>query len=715
MKTLWVCVALTTGLGLGGAAIARQPLAQVATDGFEITVNSAQDGPPMADEGLTLREAIAIANGTLSLEALSAIERVQVTPASGNSQIGFDLPAGDTTIYLTEVLPPLVAPGLVLDGTTQPGYGEAVVVKPLRDPAPVPMVSLTPAPGTEVFRGLTVVGDNITVRGLSLYGFWAAARSTLTTPPADIFITNVPPPADASADAPPVERFNLADPTAATQQTVIEQNWLGFKPDGTIPDQRSAFGVYVFNGADVQVTQNWIQHHEGSGVITGFRATGLQLTDNVIIGNGVAGMPDGIRLEGYLEGTTITNNLICANDGSGIYLFKPEGATLIQNNAIRFNGRRFERAAVYVMGRGHQVLDNDIGYQPGPGVAVTAYPLSDRNLIRDNRFTQLDGLSIDLGAQHTVGVQNFQQADGPNPPRNSHHRRTDTANAAINSPEFAQYAFERTGGAPLLVGKADPGSEVDLYRVAEDAGIYSPLHEPLMTTTADANGDFAFAWDAETGDWVSAIASDPLYGTSEPSPVVSVAGADGTVPQRTNGPYEATCFPAPPPVVQVPPPALPPPPEPIRLRIPRNIHFALDRSNISTESANILDQIAEALKTYPSLVVELRGHTDPRASDAYNQALSERRSLSARDYLIRQGIALSGCGFCPWVRASALLKVIPAWILPAIAAWNSSLKTLKVWRLSLRTWKLTCSLSRSSPSSKHYSVHTTSSPPCPPI
>ncbi len=640
MKTLWTCVALTTGLGLGTAAIAQQPSEQPALDAFAITVNSSQDGPITADEGLTLREAIAIANGTLSLEALSTTERAQVVPANGNSQIGFNLPADDTIIELTEVLPSLAAPGLVLDGTTQPGYGDAVLTKPLRDPAPVPVVSLTPAAGTEVFRGLTVVGDNVTIRGLSLYGFWSSARSTLTTPPADIFITNVPPPADASADALPVETFNLTDPAAATKQTVIEQNWLGFKPDGTIPEQRSAFGVYVFNGTDVQIADNWIQHHEGSGVITGFRATGLQLTDNVIIGNGVAGMPDGVRLEGYLEGTTVTNNLICANDGSGIYLFKPEGATLIQNNSIRFNGRRFERAAVYVMGRGHQVLDNEIGYQPGPGVAVTSYPLSDRNLIRNNRFTQLDGLSIDLAAQHNVGVQTFQQADGPNPPRDSHHRRTDTANAAINSPEFAQYAFERTGGAPLLVGKADPGSEVDLYRVAEDAGIYSPLHEPLMTTTADANGDFAFTWEEASGDWVSAIASDPLYGTSEPAPVVSVACADGTLLQRTNIPYEGSCLPAPPPpVVQVPPPVPPPPPEPIRLRIPRNIHFALDRSNISPASADILDQIAAALRTYPSLTVELRGHTDPRASDAYNQALSERRALSARDYLIRQGIA----------------------------------------------------------------------------
>lgn len=632
MKLAWIAIALG-GLVLGATPATAQTSAQ-PSPALDITVNSAADGPVTADEALTLREAIELANGTLAISALSAAEQAQVMPASGTSRIAFDLPPEATTVYLQALLPPLQADGLVLDGTTQPGYG---TVLPYLPNSPVPVVSLTPAPDTEVFRGLTIVGNGITVRGLSLYGFWASARSTLTTPPADIFIDSVPPPADSSPEAPRIETFDREEATLAAQQTVIEQNWLGFLPDGSVPAQRSAFGVYVFNGVDVQVANNWIQHHEGSGVITGFRAEGLQLVDNAIIANGVAGMPDAVRLEGKLTGAEITGNLICANDGSGIFLFKPEGTTRIQNNDIRFNGRRFRRAAVYVMGRGHQILDNEIGHQPGPGVAVTAFPLSDRNLIRNNRFTQLDGLSIDLVSRQNVGVQDFQQADGPNPPRSSRRRRSDTANAAINAPEFAQYAFERTGTTLSLTGKADPGSEVDLYRVKELPGIYAPLGEPLMTTVADEDGEFAFTWEAEAGDWVSAIASDPLYGTSEPSPAVSVAGLDGTVPPRpTQAIYQATCFPPPPvPIVQEPPA----PPAPIRLRIPRNVHFALDRSNISAASADILDQIAAAMQTYPSLVVELRGHTDPRASDAYNQALSERRAIAARDYLLRQGIA----------------------------------------------------------------------------
>ncbi len=628
MKLGWMLLLLGWGVLGGAVANAQTPPA------YTVTVNSARDGVPTPDADLTLREAIAIANGTLPITALSTAEQAQVAPAATASRIQFDLPTDDTTIYLTAQLPPLTASGLVVDGTSQPGYGAIV---PYLPDIPTPVVSLTPAPDTEVLRGLTVVGPGITVRGLSLYGFWSAARSTLTTPAADIFVDNAPPPADASPDTPPVATFDRTEATSATQATVIEQNWLGFRPDGSLPPQRSAFGVYVFNGVNVRVAHNWIQHHEGSGVITGFRAEGLQLVGNAIVANGNAGMPDGVRLEGQLDGATISSNLICANDGSGIFLFKPEGATRIENNTITFNGRRFERAAVYVMGQGHTIEGNAIGYQPGSGVAVTAYPLSDRNLIRANRFTHLDGLSIDLVSRQNVKIQDFQVADGPNPPRDSHHRRRDTANGAINAPTFTTYRFERTGDTVRLTGQADPGSTIDLYRVTEDAGVYSPLEVPLSQTEADANGDFAFVWDAPNGDWLSAIASDPQYGTSEPSPVISVMGADGVVPPRQPvTAYTPRCYPD---IAGEPEPAPPPEPEAIRLRIPRNIHFALDQSTLSAASRGILDQIAEAMRTYPTLVVELQGHTDPRASAAYNQALSERRAIAARDYLIRQGIA----------------------------------------------------------------------------
>ncbi|PSN14043.1 cell envelope biogenesis protein OmpA [filamentous cyanobacterium CCT1] len=637
MKQRWWIGYGAVALTVPGLALTVPPVAgQSALGDYSLRVTSPEDGPVQPDEGLTLREAIELANGTLTPEQLSEAEQAfaQPLPTGQGSRIGFDLPTGQTTIALVDLLPEIVAPELVIDGTTQAGYDVSAGLDPKFPPAPV--VSLTVAEGSEVARGLTIAADGVTVRGLSLYGFRTSDRATQTTPPADIFISALAPPVDSSPLSPALELFRLEDAEAAPRGVIVEQNWLGLPPNGEFPAVPSAFGVSVFNAVETTIRNNRIQNHDGSAIITGFRADGLQVSENAIIGNGLAGMPDAIRLEGAIASSAITDNLICANDGSGIYFFKTEGAAQISGNAIQYNGRRFERAAVYLMGNDHQLSDNFIGYQPGPGVAVTAYPLSLRNQIRGNRYAGLDGLSIDLNTQGNTGVQDFQKGDGPNPPRNSYHRRRETGNAAINSPEFDAYGFVTGAAEVTLTGTADPGTEVDLYRVAEEGFPYSPLSEPLGTVTASPEGTFSASLALPPGTRVSAIASDPEWGTSEPAPVAAVQAADGSLPELPVTPVELPNCAAP---VPPPEPVEPPPPlEPLVLTVPRNIHFALDRSDISPESAEILDQIAEVMLEYPFLTVELHGHTDPRASAAYNLALSERRSLAARNYLVRQGV-----------------------------------------------------------------------------
>ena len=640
MNQRWWIVG-TGALALGAPALvlglALTPArGQSAQPAYSLRVTDSGDGPVMPDEGLTLREAIELANGTLTPEQLSEAERAlaQPLPTGQGSRIGFDLPVGQTTIALTELLPEIVAPELLIDGTTQAGYDASAGLDPKFPPAPA--VSLTVAEGREVARGLTIAADGVTVRGLSLYGFHTADRATQTTPPSDIFVSALAPPVDASPLSPALELFRLEQPEAAPRGVVIEQNWLGLPPDGEFPAAPSAFGVTVFNAVETTIRNNRIQNHDGSAIITGFRADGLQVSENAIIGNGLAGMPDAIRLEGAIAATAITDNLICANDGSGIYLFKTEGATQITGNAIQYNGRRFERAAVYLMGNDHQLSDNFIGFQPGPGVVVTAHPLSRRNQIRANRYAELDGLTIDLNTQGNTEVQDFQKGDGPNPPRNSYHRRQETGNAAVDAPEFDRYGFATGDAEVTLTGTADPGTEVELYRVVEAGFPYSPLAEPLGTVTTGPDGVFSASLALPPGTRVSALATDPEWGTSEPAAVATVLAADGSPVELPATPVEPpSCDPPQPPPAPVEPP---PPLEPLRLEIPRNVHFALDRSNISAESAAVLDQIAAALLQYPYLTIELHGHTDPRASAAYNLALSERRALAARDYLIRKGV-----------------------------------------------------------------------------
>jgi hypothetical protein len=219
-----------------------------------------------------------------------------------------------------------------------------------------------------------------------------------------------------------------------------------------------------------------------------------------------------------VDGIQILSNQIDSNGGSAVYLFKSEGAVTIKGNQLTNNGLKIPRAAVFLMGNGHQVVDNEIGPQMGPGVVVASYPRSDRSVIQDNRFHNLQGLSIDLLAREHTEVSSYLVGDGHNPNRDTNNRRLDTGNGAINTPEFLSNMFYLDGNRVNLDGKADPGSTVDLYKVTEDGEVYGPLNEKLLSVQADEQGRFSVTLDGlKTGDRVSAIATHPDHGTSEPA------------------------------------------------------------------------------------------------------------------------------------------------------------------------------------------------------
>ena len=70
-----------------------------------------------------------------------------------------------------------------------------------------------------------------------------------------------------------------------------------------------------------------------------------------------------------------------------------------------------------------------------------------------------------------------------------------------------------------------------------------------------------------------------------------------------------------------------------------NIYYDLDKAEIRPDAAIELDKLVKILKDNPSIRIELSSHTDARASDAYNDALSQRRAESAVAYIVSQGIA----------------------------------------------------------------------------
>lgn len=69
------------------------------------------------------------------------------------------------------------------------------------------------------------------------------------------------------------------------------------------------------------------------------------------------------------------------------------------------------------------------------------------------------------------------------------------------------------------------------------------------------------------------------------------------------------------------------------------IHFDLDKSFIRSDAQTELEKLVVFMKENPHVKVDIQSHTDSRADDAYNVALSERRAASTLNYLVQRGIS----------------------------------------------------------------------------
>ncbi|HEY2987007.1 MAG TPA: OmpA family protein [Candidatus Binatia bacterium] len=71
----------------------------------------------------------------------------------------------------------------------------------------------------------------------------------------------------------------------------------------------------------------------------------------------------------------------------------------------------------------------------------------------------------------------------------------------------------------------------------------------------------------------------------------------------------------------------------------RNFLFDTDKSDIRSNETSKVSDIAAYMRQNSSAKVGIDGHADPRGTDAYNQALSERRVNAIRDALAKAGVA----------------------------------------------------------------------------
>lgn len=69
-----------------------------------------------------------------------------------------------------------------------------------------------------------------------------------------------------------------------------------------------------------------------------------------------------------------------------------------------------------------------------------------------------------------------------------------------------------------------------------------------------------------------------------------------------------------------------------------DIHFDFDKSTLKPEAQEILKRNIQVLKDNPKAKVRIAGYTSASGTDAYNQALSERRAAAVQEYLIKEGV-----------------------------------------------------------------------------
>ncbi|CAA9194907.1 Peptidoglycan-associated lipoprotein [Flavobacterium bizetiae] len=150
------------------------------------------------------------------------------------------------------------------------------------------------------------------------------------------------------------------------------------------------------------------------------------------------------------------------------------------------------------------------------------------------------------------------------------------------------------------------------------------------TTISDANGYYSFV--VECGKTYNVRAEKEEYTTREVSVIIGKLTGKTSLPialekstcKVTIGDDLGKCFGI------------------------KMIYFDLDKSNIRMEAALDLEKILDVLNNNPTMKLDIRSHTDSRATHAYNQALSNRRAKSTIDWLVKNGVAknrLTGKGY----------------------------------------------------------------------
>ena len=75
--------------------------------------------------------------------------------------------------------------------------------------------------------------------------------------------------------------------------------------------------------------------------------------------------------------------------------------------------------------------------------------------------------------------------------------------------------------------------------------------------------------------------------------------------------------------------------------VPDTVNFDFNQSNVTPESAAVLDKQANFIRQFPEVRFTVFGHTDLVGGNAYNQRLGLQRANAVVNYLVSKGVSRS--------------------------------------------------------------------------
>jgi len=340
-------------------------------------------------------DAIYIVTNTLDNEDSGSLRWAIKQAIAHPGTITFNIPTSDPGYYtenatshwwrilINDPLPTINGANVYINGSSQPGntnpgqvgtggtVGTLGVTLPMYDR---PEIEITPIERAHTSIGFQIAADNVTIKGMAIYGFGGEGAS----------ITNAQVRVGSNG-----------------YRATIENCLIGVRANGADPgfDSKSA-GISLSNMTSGTVKNNYI----GNNIMGIYfsNASNWTISGNEIFQNALRySSYDGMDLASGTKNISVTGNLIRQSGGTGIDSYNGVGPFTISNNTVTKSGAASgnEKCGMRIFGSGSKITGNIVTENGGAGIIVpplfgTLY--SDNNTISQNSCYANGGLGIDL-------------------------------------------------------------------------------------------------------------------------------------------------------------------------------------------------------------------------------------------------------------------------------------------------------------------------------